>query len=242
MAKKPGCMAVVFVVIGLLFHMIGGCMKKKYTPKEFEQMALDYMKERYQDSEDVFTVVYSNWDSKEFEVWMTSEKYEKADIRVRWNFERREFNDNYLAYILKDEVEEKYLEVFAKVYGEENIRLEYKPGVVLPAGIGVRLPVDISVEEFLPALRSLKLHVLCVGNPEEKEEKMQEVLDTLYEKGWGMDCRIIYVDAQEVEDWREIPIDRILYQKRYILFGDVFFVTKEKSVMLRWKEKGKNGY
>ncbi len=243
MAKKLGCMTAAALCVWIAVSIIGGSMREKkatYTVEELENKALEYMSERYRENDDRFTVEHSAWDSREFEVSMRSDKYANADISVRWNFEEKEFTDNYIAYVLQKDVEEKFQEVFAGVYGEENFRLQYKPGVVL--GKGAVFELGVTAEEFLEKMHTVSLSVLCIGDPDEKEEKMQEVLDILYEKGWGVQCRFVYVNEEEVNDWKETSVGEIVVFRKYTWIANVYQTADRSLVQHKWREGKKDGF
>uniref|UniRef100_UPI0028E75391 hypothetical protein n=1 Tax=Stomatobaculum longum TaxID=796942 RepID=UPI0028E75391 len=111
---------------------------RKPTHEELDQALLRYMQSKYAIYEDTFTIdkpgdeVWASSDifyssTNKYELKLDTKKYIKRrsdeKVVVRYDYEKGMLYDNYMSFVLRDEVEQNFKEVFDRVYSSESYEL-----------------------------------------------------------------------------------------------------------------------
>lgn len=224
----------VFVVLTVL-EVVGCGMKRDYAIKKM----LSYMNSKYGETfEYVETYAGQYGNSYTMILVRNSENSEKTAL-VRfseWEGKRR-YEDNYLARLRKEELEQKIGELARKSFGE--CKIYYKlPDFVFPTWF----KADMSAEEFLRspyAMAQFYIYPACTeGSREEWEAKMEEFRSRNAKKGYQIRGTLSL--PKEKEDYEMISEETFLssdyegYQARDEL---TFSMDKNGSFRyVRWIE------
>lgn len=134
---------LVIVAAGIAAVKLAGCGMQKEA--EREQM-LSYMRQKYEEEFD-FEEDYAGQAGKSYTMILASSRENperKALVRIRREGGERYFEDNYSAFLLKNELEEKITALSEPCFGP--CKVFYKiPEFVFPEEFGA----DMSADEFL---------------------------------------------------------------------------------------------
>lgn len=219
-----------FILFGLI---VGYQMKGNY---EVNKM-LSYMKCKYGEE---FTHVesYGGQPGKPYITMLVERKANPSQValvRVRSYNGRRYYEDNFLAYLLMDELEEKVLPLAEKSFGK--CKLYYKiPVFVFPGEFGA----DMSAEDFLKnpyAMAQFYIYPKSASRDKESwEKKMQSFINR--NAGEGYQIRgTLSLPATE-ENYEMIQKDNFAESDYlgYETFGELVFSMNQegKTRYVRW--------
>lgn len=153
----------VFVIIG----MTGCGMKRKFA---IEKM-LSYMKHKY--GEDfVYVDSYAGQTGKAYiMILVSSSKHKERQALVRYSERdgRSCYEDNYLAYLLKNGLEERIGEFAGQCFGESKVNYKI-PDFVFPSDF----QTDMTADEFLKDSCSMPQFYIYPKDREGEHEKWEE--------------------------------------------------------------------
>lgn len=71
-----------------------------------------------------------------------------------------------------------------------------------------------------------------------KKKKIEELIELLKKKGWGIHLRIGYIDPQKVEDFKNIEIYTVFDKKIYQWLSFLtMFRGDDEPMIYSWREK-----
>lgn len=194
---------------------------------------LDYMKDKY--GEDfVEEEAYGGQFGKAYamrRVHSVSRPGESALVRVMGE-EEKIFQDNYLAYLLRDEIEERMKGLAEEVFGE--CKVFYKiPELVFPS----EFPADMEVDAFLRhPLSMVRIYVYVRNNLSEEEGQTEAFLASLVREGYIVGGVVSYPAGEEM--YEMITADNFagdIYQGYQSGAEAVFSMKKNGELSyLRW--------
>lgn len=112
--------AAVLLMSGFILSSTSSCMVLAHTIKPkvpLKERMLTYMSEKYNTE---FTFVIGDtqlWSADYSEMIVSSPEYPDASIYV-WQYETDEFYDNCMAYVFKEDFEQRFEEIAENVYGD----------------------------------------------------------------------------------------------------------------------------
>lgn len=175
-------------VLVLVTAGIGGYIKR-------EDQMLAYMEKKYKEP---FTMVgsYGGQIGKDYvmvRVKSTSRPTEQALVRVIYDKKGNVYQDNYLGFLLKDEIEALVQREAEMIYGE--CKVFYKvPHLVFPTSFGI----DMSGEEFLQHPESMvQVFIYVKEGIEESRNNLEKFRKQLYEKGYRIKGVVSYPSGKE---------------------------------------------
>lgn len=160
---------------------------------------LAYMEKKYKEQ---FAMVgsYGGQIGKDYvmmRVKSLSRPKDQALVRVTYENGQNVYQDNYLGFLLKEEIEQVIRGEAEKIYGE--CKVFYKvPHLVFPPSFSR----DMSVEEFLKHPESMvQMFIYPKEGMEEGKENLEKLRVQLYEKGYRIKGVVSY------------PADKETYEK-----------------------------
>ena len=218
---------LLFLLIVYCFYT-GRGQHRKPTHEELDQALLRYMQSKYAIYEDTFTidkpgdVVWASGDlfypsTGKYELELESKKYPKRRLKekvvIRYNFEENTLLDTYMSYVLRDQVEKKFREIFDQVYEQDTYELVMSAPVVPWNNCNFSASTDI--EEYL---------VKTIYND------IKKLLRELKKRGYGIDGGIYYVTRTQYDKYKS--------RDEWLKSGEH---TYEEVVHVTWK-KGEEDY
>lgn len=176
-------------VLVLMAAGIGGCIKR-------EDQMLAYMEKKYKEP---FTMVgsYGGQIGKDYvmiRVKSSSRPTDQALVRVIYDEKGNVYQDNYLGFLLKDEIEAVIQREAEMVYGE--CKVFYKvPHLVFPASF----KMDMDVEEFLKHPESMvQVFIYVKEGIETSRMHLEKFRTQLYGKGYRIKGVVSYPSGREL--------------------------------------------
>ena len=198
-----------------------------------KERMLDYMKEKYGE-EFVDEEAYGGQLGKAYVMRRVhSISRPKDSVLVRAMGEEEEiFQDNYLAYLLRDEIEERMKGLATEVFGE--CKVFYKiPELVFPS----EFSADMEVDAFLRhPLSMVRIYVYVKDCPLDRQRQADDFLSTLSKEGYLIGGVISYSAGEEM--YEMITADNFvgdIYHGYRREAEAVFSMKKRKELSyLRW--------
>lgn len=176
-------------VLLLVAAGLGGCLKR-------EDQMLAYMEKKYKEQ---FAMVgsYGGQIGKDYvmmRVKSRSRPKDQALVRVSYENGRTVYQDNYLGFLLKEEIETVMQIEAEKVYGE--CKVFYKvPHLVFPASFDR----NMSVEAFLKHPQAMvQMFIYPKNGMEEGKVNLEKLRVQLYKKGYRIKGVVSYPAEKEM--------------------------------------------
>jgi len=216
---------------------------RKPTHEELDQALLRYMQSKYAIYEDTFTIdkpgdeVWASSDlfypsTGKYELELESKKYSKKrmgeKVVLRYNFEENTLRDTYMSFVLRDQVEEKFREIFDQVYEPDSYELVMSAPVV--PWNNCDFSASIEIEEYLAKTIKNDIDVRVIRDSNYRDEDMKKLLRELKKRGYGIDGGIYYVTRAQY--------DKYTGRDKWLKSGEH---TYEEMVQVTWK-KGQEDY
>ena len=227
---------LLFLLIVYCFYT-GRGQHRKPTHEELDQALLRYMQSKYAIYEDTFTIdkpgdeVWASSDifyssTNEYELKLDTKKYKKRrsdeKVVVRYDYEKGMLYDNYMSFVFREEVENKFRELFDRVFQEGT----YDLFIVMPNAPWPQndFKSTITVDEYVTEIIENEIRICVMRNSELIERDMDVLLDELKEKDLGIDARIYYTTERQFANrnikGKWLDVDRFEYEDRvWILRG-----------------------
>lgn len=219
--------------IGIVFLALGSM--SLYRKGEEEQM-LGYMEQKYGEP---FTAMesYAGQLGKDYTMLkVQSQRRKTGGILVRAVNDKGKiiYQDNYLAYLLRNQIEQRIVALAEPIYGE--CKVFYKiPEMVFPE----EFPADMDVDAFLRHPESMVRMYLYIRNiPSDKQKQLEQLLGAFNQRGYIIGGVVSYpVDGKRYRMITEDNFTRDIYLG-YQYYSEAIFSMDEKGnqVYLEWKE------
>jgi len=227
--KHIGKYLLLFITILLMGFTLSGCMT--ITQEDYLRAAERYMEKKYGEK---FEGQYFGMNSGYLYVspvnhpeWRVMVAFPKAKL---WNVE---FQDNYVAFLLKAEVEDAVEKIASEIYGD--VKVYCCPiGNVLPS----EWNRETTLEEFNTRNTS-KLYLFLAGDESNKEKNINMFLEKYCEANFGMTImEILYLPQEQLQALQERDVDRIFNEGQY--FWRTHIVLKRELEFsfdeVKWRE------
>jgi len=228
--KHIGKYLLIFITILLSGFTLSGCMT--ITQEDYLRAAERYMERKYGEKFEGQYFYGMNNDRMYISPanrpeWSVTVSFTKAKL---WNVE---FQDNYVAFLLKEEVEREVEKIASEVY--EDVKVYCQP-------IGNMLPSEWNRETTLEDFNTeniYKLYLFLAGDESNKEKNINIFLGKYCERNFRMPImEILYLSQEQLQESEERGIDRIFSEKQY--FWRTHIVLKEEPELsfdeVKWRE------
>ncbi len=197
---------------------------------------LEYMEQKY---EAAFTKQepYGGQFGKNYSMLKVRCSEVKADgilVRNVWEGGKAIYQDNYLAYLLKEQIEQHFKELAEPVFGA--CKVFYKiPEMVFP----IETSVDMKIEDFLKnSWAMVRIYLYIKESPLDKKKQVEKFCMLLQEKEYLAGGLTSW--ALDGENYQKITGDNFTKAAYagYQYETEVIFSLKNKnaSARLKWKE------
>ena len=233
--------------ITLVLGLLAACFSwrdhhRKPTQQELDIALTRYMQGKYAIYGDTLTPVGKGkvqWDPTDilyptpgiYEMRFQSEKYpakyKEEVLRLYYNYEKESLRDNYMDYVHRKRIEEKFKEIFDGLYESESYELRMSTSrVPYPK---YEYKATETVEEFLNHSPDSNIRVYVAREVEVQEDDMQRLLDLLKEYRFGIDGNIYYVTQEQLIGTRETELRKPSQEFKY-----------NSSVWIVWRKGDKD--
>lgn len=183
-------------ILFLCIWVTAGCADRGlYITEVLHWKLMQHMKRKYFKAKDTFTIGAGGFEGTKYVLTMDSKKYDRSypgrQIYVYYDVDKQEIRDNYMAFVLHDEIEEAYRPIFDAVYGEENYYFQFMINSFLFSDPDYGW--NTTVSDYLSTISDSQFTIVCKKDPQSKEEDVGRVIQLVKEKGWGIDLIIYYV-------------------------------------------------
>ncbi|WP_024346992.1 hypothetical protein [Lacrimispora indolis] len=203
--KNIGRYLLIFITILMVGTTLSGCMT--ITQEDYLREAEKYMKKKYGEK---FKAIEYGMD---YSLYISPVSHPEWKVTVSfpepklWNVE---FQDNYVAFLLKDELESAIEKTAKEVYEDCKVFCR-------PMGFPLRPEWnrDTTLEEY--CTESVSVLYLIIGGDGSNKEKD---ITTFLEKNCASDIRmeimeIVYVSKEQLQELEERGLDRLFREKLY---------------------------
>ena len=184
---------------------------RKPTHEELDQALLRYMQSKYAIYEDTFTIdkpgdeVWASSDifyssTNEYELKLDTKKYKKRrsdeKVVVRYDYEKGMLYDNYMSFVLRDEVEQKFKEVFDRIYSPET----YELVMIAPntPWEKANFKTTTTSEEYIDNITKKNIHVCVARDSKLIDQDLDNLLGQLKERSLAVDANIYYMTEEQL--------------------------------------------
>lgn len=182
LSKMKLAAGILFIMLGIV--QLGLYMESRMDKDNKTEKMLSYMNHKYQE-EFVFVESYAGQMGKNYSMILAESKNRPGKpvlVRMIWQGhsqvhcpgQSESFEDNYLAYLLKDELQQEVGGLVKSVFGE--CKVYYKiPEFVFPQAF----QADMGVREFLRNPQSMAQFYIYPVEPPGQKEKEEDKLESL---------------------------------------------------------------
>ena len=141
------------------------------------------------------------------------EKYKEEELWLYYNYEKETLRDNYMDFVHRKRVEEKFKEIFNRLYGSENYALRMETSKVPYPRYEYK--ATETVEEFLEHSPDSYIRVYVAREGNRQEEDTQSLLGLLKEYKYGIDGKIYYITKDQLSDIRGTELRKPTRKLKY---------------------------
>ena len=225
--------------------------RRKLTQQELDTALTRYMQGKYAIYGDTLTPVGEGkvqWYPSDilqptpgiYDMRFQSEKYpakhKEEVLRLYYNYEKETLLDNYIEFVLRHQIENKFEAIFNQIYEANSYELVMKPPRE-PYTL-YRYRVVETVEEYLQHSGTSQLRVCVIRDESNREEDMKRLLKILKEYEYGIDCDIFYLTREQFDS--EERKNKWTESRQFDYLQDVWIVWKKGNIRYNvyvWKDK-----
>ena len=213
---------------------------RKLTQQELDTALTRYMQGKYAIYGDTLTPVGEGkvqWDPSDilqptpgiYEIEFESEKHPKKWRREKlvlyYDYEKGTLRDNYMNYVLREQIENKFREIFEQIYGVNSFELMASIPRYPEAEHSHNAAENI--DEYLRNSIDSAIRVCVARDHENEVDDMNKLLGILKDRQYGIDAQIHYLTQEQFEaakssgGWRKREdFEHALYVHIYWWRGD----------------------
>lgn len=216
-------LAVTFMIVG------SGCNMNFYSEKTLQKKALKYMRNKY-GNEEPFSVKMAYVEEDTYNIYMDVEDHDGWEVLACWDYGTKEFTDNYMSWVFREQVEEAFYPIFREVYGECKI-------FNVPYGFqrSNQYNYDTKLEEYLTTIKSSSFDLFTCADPEKKEEDVQEFCENIKARGWDVRVTIIYVSKNAFLEIDRNNYKTYLKNEEYIWYSNARVSKGRENFLDKWR-------
>ena len=226
--------------------------RRKLTQQELDTALTRYMQGKYAIYGDTLTPVGEGkvqWYPSDilqptpgvYEMRFQSEKYpakhKEEVLRLYYNYEKETLLDNYIEFVLRNQIENKFEAIFNQIYEADSYELVMKPPRE-PYTL-YRYRVVETVDEYLKHTGTSQLRVCVIRDESNREEDMKRLLEILKKYECGIDCDIFYLTQEQFDS--EERKNKWAESRQFDYLQDVWIVWGKGDMRYNvyvWKDKG----
>ena len=202
-----------------------------YSAERLESRGLKYMKKKYGD-EVKFTIRYSGPDLGTYDMYLTVEGHENWDVRLTWYKDDNSYRDNYMSWVLREEVERIYQPFIEQVYGDCKAYNTPYGGQV--SNLYTK---NTTVEEYLETANNSGFYVFVTTDQSNNEEDLKALVELLKENNLKIDIDVYYVTEVLVKGiTRDNFKETVVRDKQYFCRGGYMTRKSKEDYYYKWKE------
>lgn len=204
----------LFFLLGLLAACF--CWKgyhRKLTSKELDTALTRYMQGKYAIYGDTLTpegsgkVAYAANDifyptTNIYEIKFETKKYPKCSksekVVLRYDFKKNTLRDNYMSFVLRKKVEDRFREIFDQIYEPENYELVMAVQSA-PWENHEHSAVE-KVEEYLKYEVQNSIYLCVIRSVDSKKEDMKKLLELVKKYRYGIKIEIYYMNKEQYKN------------------------------------------
>ncbi|WP_449148853.1 hypothetical protein [Stomatobaculum sp.] len=163
-------------------------------------------------------------------------KYKEEVLRLYYNYEKETLLDNYIEFVLRHQIEDKFEAIFNQIYEADSYELVMKPPRE-PYTL-YRYSVVETVEEYLKHAGTSQLRICVIRDESNREDDMERLLKILKEYEYGIDCDIFYLTQEQFDS--EERKNKWAESRQFNYLQDVWIVWKKGDIrydVYVWKDK-----
>lgn len=193
---------------------------------------MEYISDKYDDEFTYISVTGGSLGSKENSIIVSSEKYPDNNIIVRRTvMDNGEivFQDNYMAVVFKEDVEDAINVAVNEVYS--NYKVIYKP---TQSPLSQNIGPDTNLNDYLSDTASRLMAVVFIdseGQKENRDENLERFRRSLKDNGIIIGASLIFLDGDRVQAINEYNYDEYMWKDElsdmrcdFSLDGDFEFI------------------
>lgn len=220
----------VLLLVMTLMIVGSGCKMNLYSEETLQKKAIRYMEKKYGE-EALFSIKRGYAEAKVYKIYVKVQEHDDWDIRVFWDFEKKEFTDNYMSWVFKEKVEEAFYPIFEEVYGTCKIFNS-------PYGFQVsnHYSNDTELEDYLETVNASDFCVFTTSDAEKKERDLQVLCDQIQKKGWDAYVRVLYVSEETFINTNRSNYEEHLKKRNYTWRTSVRVSKNRENFIDQWEE------
>jgi len=191
---------------------------RKLTQQELDVALTRYMQGKYAIYGDTLTpvgegkVVFAPNDlffptTNQYELEFETEKYpkrsEKETVVLRYNYEENTLRDTYMSFVLREQVEEKFREIFDRIYEPNSYNLVVRVQAAPWKNHG-HSAVE-TVDEYLRYEIQTSIYLCVIRDVAHKDMDMERLLELIKSHDCGIKAELFYMNETQYknEEWKE---------------------------------------
>ena len=192
--------------------------RRKPTQQELDTALTRYMQGKYAIYGDTLTpvgegkVLYAPNDlffptTNKYELEFETEKYpkrsEKETVVLQYNYEENTLRDTYMSFVLREKVEEKFREIFDRIYEPNSYNLVVRVQAA-PWKNHEHSAVE-TVDEYLRYEIQTSIYLCVIRDVAHKDMDMERLLELTKSHDYGTKVELFYMNETQYknEEWKE---------------------------------------
>ena len=145
--------------------------------------------------------------TNKYELELESEKYpkrsEKETVVLQYNYEENTLRDTYMSFVLREQAEEKFREIFDRIY-EPNSYYLVMTVQAAPWKNHDHSAVE-TVDEYLRYEIQTSIYLCVIRDAVYKDMDMEKLLELVKSQNYGIKAEIFYMNETQYknEEWKE---------------------------------------
>lgn len=206
-----------------------GC-SNMYSEKSIQSKGLKHLKKKYGNDVE-YTIKSAGPGLSSYDMYITVTGKEEWDVRLSWYPERKAFYDNYMSWVLQDEVEAVYLPLIHRVY--EGCKAFNAP---YGGQMSKLYTKDTTIDDYLKTVIVSDFNVFLASDSFDCEEKLKQLITLMKENQLDIKVTVLYVPEEMMDEINRDNHRDIISRGQYLLWGG-YIKTKDGEDRFRdWRE------
>jgi len=206
-----------------------GC-SNMYSEKSIQSKGLKHLKKKY--GNDVEFSIKSAWaELGSYDMYITVKGKEDWKVFLTWFTEERTFYDNYMSWVLQEEVEAVYLPLIHQVY--EDCKAFNTP---YGGQMSKLYTKDTTIDEYLKTVTVSAFNIFLASDSSECEEKLNQLAALMKESQLDIQVTVMYVPEEMMAEINRDNHRDIRSKGQYLLWGGYMTTKKGEDYFQSWRE------